>query len=171
MKGLQISKANESDILNISVLKKQVFISTYALSGVNNEFSNHITSEFSIEKIKSSISDKNKIILLAVRKGFLIGIAEVFLNKTHQATNDLSPELNVLYVFEHTKGMGVGYKLISEAEKIVSEMGFSGLWLTVYYNNQNAITFYKRQKYKDIGKEYFEMQGKKYENRILFKQF
>ncbi len=171
MKNLKIRKATELDIRNISVLKKQVFISTYALSGINNEFSNHITAEFSIERIEESIKDKNKIILVAERKGFLIGIAEIFLNSMCKETGNLSPELNVLYVFEHVKGKGIGFKLISECENIVKEYNLPGLWLTVYHQNENAIQFYERQSYKDIGTYLFEMEGKKYENRIMYKQF
>lgn len=171
MKGLIIRRALEADVLNISVLKKQVFISTYALSGINIEFSKHINYEFSEEKIRENILDSQKIILVAERKDFLIGIAEIFLNSTCKEAGSLSPELNVLYVFEHLKGKGIGFKLISECENIVKEHNFPGLWLTVYHQNKNAINFYERQLYKDIGQFYFEMEGKKHENRIMFKRF
>lgn len=171
MKELLIRKAKESDILNISVFKKQVFISTYALSGINEEFSNHITSHFSIEKIRENVFDENMLVLLAEREGFLVGLAEIFLNSTCKETENSSPELNVLYVFEHFKGQGIGYKLITECEREVKQMGMPGLWLTVYHQNQNAIKFYNRQNYRDVGMYLFEMEGKKYENRIMFKQF
>lgn len=166
-----IRRAVFSDALNLSVLKKQVFISTYACNGIKQDFSNHITSEFSVDKIENSINDENKIVLLAEINDFLVGCAELYLNSTCEETKDISPELNVLYVFEHAKGVGVGYSLISEAENILKKMNFPGLWLTVYYENIDAIKFYKRQLYEDIGLYLFEMEGEKYENRIMFKKF
>lgn len=171
MKNLVIRKATVKDALNLSVLKKQVFISTYALSGINNDFSSHIISEFSIEKIKDQINDPEIIVLLAEKNGFLVGCAELFLNNTCKETGDSSPELNVLYVFEHLKGRGIGYKLISECESVLNEKKYPGMWLTVYHKNKAAIEFYKRQSYKDIGRYDFEMEGKYYENRIMFKRF
>jgi len=168
---LKIRRATIKDTRNLSVLKKQVFISTYALDGINQDFSNHINSELSEEKIENDLKDKNRIILLAEKNGFLIGCAEVFINSICKETGDSSPELNVLYVFEHAKGIGVGYSLISEAEQILKEMNFPGLWLTVYHKNFNAIKFYERQSYKDIGLWLFEMEGEKHENRIMFKRF
>ena len=169
MSELKIRRAEELDILNLSVLKKQVFISTYAIEGIDKDFSNHITTNFSVDKIEEDLNDKSKIILLAENKGFLIACAEIFLNSFCKETGDSSPELNVLYVFEHAKGKSVGYKLITEAENILKEMNFPGLWLTVYHENMNAIKFYQRQSYNDIGLWLFEMEGEKYENRIMFK--
>ncbi len=171
MEGLTIRKANRKDVLNLSVLKKQVFISTYALNGINNEFSNHITENLSEDMVLKSTEDQNKLILLAEKEGFLLGCAELFLNSNCKETRNKSPELNVLYVFEHVKNKGIGYKLITESENVVKKMGYPGIWLTVYHENINAIKFYQRQSYKDIGTFQFEMKGKFYENRIMYKSF
>lgn len=171
MKGLKIRKATREDVLNLSVLKKQVFISTYALNGINKDFSSHITKAFSENEILNNIEDPEKIVLLAEKHGFLIGCAEIGINSTCKETNNSSPELMVLYVFEHVKGQGVGYSLITDSERIAKEMKFPGLWLTVYHKNNEAIKFYLRQSYRDIGKWDFEMEGKSYENRIMYKHF
>lgn len=171
MKNLIVRRATTEDALNLSVLKKQVFISTYALSGINNDFSSHITSEFSIENTENQITNSNTIVLLAEKNGFLVGCAELVLNSTCKETGNSSPELNVLYVLEQMKGKGVGYKLISESESILKAKSYPGIWLTVYHKNMAAIEFYKRQSYKDIGRYDFEMGGKFYENRIMYKGF
>ncbi len=171
MEGLTIRTANRKDILNLSVLKKQVFINTYALNGIDSEFSNHITKNLSEDMILKSIEDENKLILLAEKDEFLLGCAELFLNSTCQETKNKSPELNVLYVFEHAKNKGVGYKLLTESERVAKRMDYPGMWLTVYHENFNAIKFYLRQSYKDIGTFQFEMEGKFHENRIMYKAF
>lgn len=171
MNGITIRKAIKSDALNLSVLKNQVFISTYAIDGIREDFSKYISQEFSVEKIENELNDENKIVLLAENKEFLIACAEIDLKNNCPEVNDNSPELTVLYVFEHFKGKGVGYALISEAEKLVKEKGFSGLWLTVYHQNRNALSFYKRQYYKVVGNTYFELGSVKYENKIMLKKF
>lgn len=170
MKKIEIRNANSQDVLNLSVLKKQVFISTYALEGIRSDFSRHINAEFSIEKTSKELNDKNKITLIAEHKDCIIGYAEIILNSNCNDLTENSPELSKLYVFEHFKGKGVGYSLISESENIARNKGFQGLWLTVYHLNRNAILFYKKQDYKIIGKTDFEMENQKYENKIMFKK-
>ena len=119
---------------------------------------------------ENAINDKNNIILIAESNGFLVGCAEISLLSNCPETKDNSPELTILYVFEHFKEKGVGYSLISKTENLVKEKGFSELWLTVYHLNENAISFYKRQNYKIIGSTFFEMGGNKYENKIMYKR-
>ncbi len=170
MKEIKIRRANITDVLNLSVLKKQVFISTYAINGIRKDFSEYINTEFSVNNTENAINDKNNIILIAESNGFMVGCAEMCLLSNCPETKDNSPELAILYVFEHFKEKGVGYSLISEVENLVKEKGFSGLWLTVYYLNKNAISFYKRQNYKIIGSTFFEMGGNKYENKIMYKR-
>lgn len=170
MKEIKIRRANITDALNLSVLKKQVFISTYAINGIRKDFSEYINTEFTVNNTENAINDKNNIILIAESNGFLVGCAEMCLLSNCPETKDNSPELTILYVLEHFKEKGAGYSLISEVENLVKEKGFSGLWLTVYHLNENAISFYKRQKYKIIGSTFFEMGGNKYENEIMYKR-
>lgn len=171
MKNIKIRRATKEDVLNLSVLKKQVFISTYAIDGIRKDFSEYITSEFSEENLQENLKDENRIVLVAEQNDFLIGCAEIEINNRCNETKDNSPELTVLYVFEHAKGKGIGYRLITECESIVKRLNYPGLWLTVYHQNFNAIQFYNRQQYKDIGQWFFEMGGEKHENRIMFKRF
>ncbi|MCK5170320.1 MAG: GNAT family N-acetyltransferase [Bacteroidales bacterium] len=168
--SIKIRKAELTDALNLLVLKKQVFISTYAINGIRKDFSEYINAEFSVNNTENAINDKNKIILIAESNGFMVGCAEINLLSNCPETKDNGPELNIMYVFEHFKGKGVGYSLISKIENLVKEKGFPGLWLTVYHLNENAISFYKRQNYKIIGSTFFEMGGNKYENKIMNKR-
>ena len=171
MKKIKTRRAELADASNLSVLKRQVFISTYATNGIRKDFSEYINTEFTVNNTENAINDKNNIILIAESNGFLVGCAAISLLSNCPETKDNSPELNILYVFEHFKGKGIGYSLISKAENLVKEKGFPGLWLTGYHLNENAISFYKRQNYKIIGSTYFEMDGKKYENKIMLKSF
>ncbi len=164
--SIKIRKAELNDALNLSVLKKQVFISTYAINGIRKDFSEYINTEFTVNNTENAINDKNNIILIAESNGFMVGCAEISLLSNCPETKDNIPELTILYVFEHFKEKGVGYSLISEVENLVKEKSFPGLWLTVYHLNENAISFYKKQKYKIIGSTFFEMGGNKYDNKI-----
>lgn len=170
MKEIKIRRANITDALNLSVLKKQVFISTYAINGIRKDFSEYINTEFTVNNIENAINDKNNIILIAESDGFMVGCAEINLLSNCPETKDNSPELTILYVFEYCKEKGAGYSLISKTENLVKAKGFLGLWLTVYHLNENAISFYKRQNYKIIGSTFFEMSGNKYENKIMYKR-
>jgi len=85
--------------------------------------------------------------------------------------NITGPELSVLCVSRHFQGQGIGYKLLTHADEETKKNNGSGLWITAYYQNQNALDFYSRQNYVVAGKCFFEMGENKYENWVFYKSF
>lgn len=60
-----IRVAKKSDINSLAVLKQQVWISTYAIEGLTEQFSDYVLSEYSVKNIRKSIIDKNKLTFVA----------------------------------------------------------------------------------------------------------
>jgi diamine N-acetyltransferase len=160
--------ANIEDSKNITVLKQQVWIATYAVEGIRNEFSNYVLTEFTPEKIRSTIQDKNRIILIAENNNHLVGCVEIALNEKCpvELGNDC-PEIAVLYVLERFMGKGIGKMLLHEAIEKIKKLGYKSTWLTVYYKNHKALEFYQRNHFISIGSTNFVMDGNRYENKVM----
>jgi len=75
-----IRAAEISDVNNLTVLKQQVWIATYAVEGIRTEFSTYVLSEFTSDKLLETILDKNKILLIAEIDNHLVGCVEVNLS-------------------------------------------------------------------------------------------
>lgn len=161
--------ANSSDILKLSVLFKQVYIATYGINGVSDEFANFITDRFSVERLEKLVTNTPENIIVADYQNNLIGVAEVELDKECPVQKIVAPELSKLYILEWFCGKGVGQNLIQEAENLVIQKGLNQMWLWVLETNLRAINFYSKQGYKEIGKASFQMEVNKYENIVMLK--
>jgi diamine N-acetyltransferase len=168
--GIIYRKATPKDVIKLSILFKTVYIQTYGIEGVSDEFANFIIKQFSVERLHSLIENNPDTIIVAVYKGNLVGVAEIEFDKKCPIDNIIAPELNKLYILEWFSGKGIGYNLLAEAENIVKLKGLNELWLWVLVSNERAISFYEKQKFKHIGNAPFQMEVNKYDNKVMLKQ-
>ncbi len=167
----KIREAQIQDVISIVMLKIQVWLDTYATQGVNSEYAEYLASEITKGKTEAIISNPNKKLFLVEYNSNLIACYQLDYDTYCPVNSIVEPELSVLYVSRHFQGKGIGYRLLVHAEQEVKRNNDSGLWLTAYYQNQNAINFYHRQNYKVAGKCYFEMGENQYENWVFYKEF
>lgn len=167
-KKVKIRLAVSSDVKKLSVLKQQVWISTYAIEGITDEFSEYVLSEFSLDRVGNLISDKNRIILLASMDHFVVGCAEILLSSDCPVTlKGPSLEILTLYVLENFHGFGIGKKLLDKCLEEIKLLNFHNVWLTVYHKNDNAFGFYSNQNFNHIGNTYFELGADKHKNYVM----
>lgn len=165
---MHIRKANLDDVLNLAVLKQQVWIATYAEEGIRAEFSKYVLDTFTVDNIQKNIQDKNRIVLVAENDNHLVGCVEIALKARCPVENEAnSPEITVLYVLERFIGKSIGKRLLEKAIEQIKEFGSKSTFLTVYHKNHKALEFYKRYGFKSIGSTNFIMDGNSYLNNIL----
>ena len=169
-KVITYREANLSDVKKLSILFKQVYIQTYGVDGVSDEFANFITVQFSVERITSIITNYPNCLIVACNGNNLVGVAEIEYNKSSPVGNIVAPELNKLYILEWFCGQGIGEKLLSMVEQLVKQSGATQIWLWVLETNQRAIQFYQKHHYKTIGNASFQMETNSYENKVMLKK-
>lgn len=169
-KNILYRKAKIEDSKKLSVLYKQVYIQTYGVEGVSDEFANFITKQFSVERIENTVRQNPNCVLVAVYNNNLVGVAEIEFSKKCPIGNIVAAELNKLYILEWFCGMGIGEKLLEFAEDIVKKEGENDIWLWVLESNNRAINFYEKHNYNCIGNASFQMETNKYENKVMLKR-
>lgn len=167
---IEYRPAQAADLLKLSVLFKQVYIATYGVEGVSDEFANFITRQFSVERLEQLIARHPENLIVAVYKNNLVGVTEIEFDKKCPVEGIVAPELNKLYILEWFCGKGIGRRLLEEAEQVVRAKGNDQLWLWVLDSNARAISFYSKHGYKDIGQASFRMEVNTYENRVMVKK-
>lgn len=168
--NFQYRNARPDDAIKLSVLLKVVYIQTYGIEGVSDEFANFITKQFSVERILNLIHEQPDAILVAEYQNNLVGVCEITFAKQSPVGHITAPELNKLYILESFCGKGIGYHLLELAENTARSKGEKQMWLWVLKSNQRAIHFYKRQDYHIIGKALLEMETNTYENEVMCKE-
>jgi ribosomal protein S18 acetylase RimI-like enzyme len=155
----------------LSALAIQVFLSTYAPSGVSLEVAREALDSFSERVFLSRLEDPNARFVLAIRESALLGFAEVRLNQPSPAPSDVgSVELARLYVQPGAQRRQIGSTLLRRSEDVARLVGAKNLWLTVWAGNAVAIDFYRASSYRELGKTTFVMGQSSYENLLMARE-
>jgi len=166
---IQIRRARPNDALKLSILYKTVYINTYGFEGVSDEYANFIEEQFSPSFLESKIKKNEGFQLVADFKNNLVGVAEICYDKQNPIDDITRPELSKLYILEAFSRQKIGSKLLTEAEKIIQDEGYSAYWLCVWALNPKAISFYEKIGFKSQGNVPFQMETNCYENMVMIK--
>lgn len=169
-KDISIRKAILKDSKKLSILYKQVYIKTYGIDGVSDEFANFITNQFSVSRIESTITSYPDSIIVAEYKNNLVGVLEIEFDKKCPIDTIISAELNKLYILEWFSNRGIGEKLLLEAENTLKDKHLAKFWLWVLDSNTRAINFYKKHGFEQIGTAPFKMETNTYNNIVMLKK-
>jgi diamine N-acetyltransferase len=162
--------ADGADAPCLSALARQVFLETYATSGVNLPLAREAEAQFSVSTLLERLREPCGRTTLAERSGHLIAFAEVMLGARHALLPPgPSAELTRLYVQAPFLRQGVGRQLLGRAEALASAGGASTLWLTAWVGNKRALAFYASQGYKQLGSTNHSFEGVVVENRLFAK--
>lgn len=166
---IEIRLASFTELLQLSLLFKVVYIETYGLEGVSQEFADFTDSQFSIEELQSKVASKDSKIWVAEFKGNLVGALHLEKLRANPINQHQGPEINKLYVLKNFYGQGIGQALLKEAEDYLRKTERFKVWLWTLSSNERAVKFYQRSGYKDIGRAFFQMAVNKYENTVMTK--
>jgi ribosomal protein S18 acetylase RimI-like enzyme len=169
--GLTLRSALPPDALCLSVLALQVFLDTYATTGIRPSLAREVLSEYSQDRFSAAMASAETCIVVAEVDAHLVGFAQIMLASSHDlAPPGVQAELLRLYVQERFTGAQVGTRLLAEAERIAVASGATVMWLKTWVHNHRALAFYLRRGYSDRGRTLFTFEGESHENRLYAKQ-
>lgn len=165
---LAIRQAKADDALNLAALAIQVWLHTYATTGIRKVLAEYVLSEYTQAHFLERTADPAHLLLVAEADNHLVGYADLAFASPCATAPDLRTELATLYIQEHFTGRGIGGRFLeacaSEARRRCGDPGF---WLSVYHLNARAIAFYRKHGFEAHGSFFFEFGGERHENFIL----
>lgn len=169
--AVQIRPATQEDALCLSVLATQVFLDTYATTGIRPAIAREVQHSFSVSTIAGLLDQDGTFFHVAERDGHLLGFSQATIGTRQELIIATHPaELDRLYVQEPFTRTGLGSLLLHASESSAIQRDADLMWLTPWVHNARALQFYARQGYADIGGTSFFMDGEAHENRVLCKQ-
>jgi ribosomal protein S18 acetylase RimI-like enzyme len=160
--------ASSADAECLSALARQVFLETYATSGVRLALAREAEAQFSVAALLRRFSEPSRRTTLAEREGHLVAFAEVVLGAGHPLVAASSAaELTRLYVQSPFVRHGIGRQLLRHSEASACAEGASTLWLTAWVGNKRALAFYASQGYEQLGSTEYAFEGESFENRLF----
>lgn len=169
LSSINFRQAVPEDAAKLSLLFKQVYIHNYAFEGVSDEYANFLADNFSLDKVESSIKEKNYSIVVAEYNKNLIGAVKLSYSQHCPYKDITAPELDKLYVLERFCGMGIGTRLLEEAEKLALSNDDKYIWVYVWQHNARAINFYTKKGFENLGAVAYPMEVNTYYNLVMVK--
>lgn len=146
---LRIELATTQDIETLTNLEIVTYRETYLETIGTKDVETRIIQKFGPDKQLIEISEPNRKIFIAWVGTEAIGFTQVLLPGKNVAW------LEALYVKKCFQGQGIGEKLFKKCIETAQMSKYSIIQLHVYDKNLQAIRFYLKYKFKEIGKKSF----------------
>jgi len=161
--------ATPGDALCLSVLATQVFLDTYATSGINTDLAREASRVYSLAAFERRLRDPNVEITVAQHGEWLVGFMDLAFDTVCPVPAINGIEVLRLYVQAPFQGCGIGRRLMAMAERKAQERVAAHVWLTAWVGNARALKVYPALGYRDVGATQYVIERKAYENRVFAK--
>lgn len=166
---LAYRRAAPADAPLLSVLATQVFLDTYATSGIDADLAQEATAVYAKQVFEQRLADDDIEIVLALAADRLVAFVDIAQATRCPVQDVTGAEVFRLYVQRPFLRRGIGRALLQVAERSARRRQHTGLWLTAWAGNTGAIAFYRALGFRDVGRTEYIIEGQGYENRVLYK--
>lgn len=156
--SIEILKIDISDIETLQSLSIQTFYETYSDRNTPENMEIYVSKNFSSEKLKKDIEQKDSEIYFALMDKTPVGYLKVNYNDIQTELNyPNSIELERIYVLKEHQGHKIGQLLFNKALSLGKQKNMNFLWLGVWSQNTKAIHFYEKNGLKKFRTHLFKL--------------
>ena len=153
-----VRQATAADAELLAELGARTFSETFAADNTAEDMAAYLASSFGPALQAAELAEPQSIFLIAEVKGIAAGYAKLKPGEPpHGVTVDQPIELVRLYVAHEWLGRGVGAALMQVCIDQSREKGHRTLWLGVWEHNTRAHAFYRKWKFRDVGRHIFQL--------------
>lgn len=155
-----IRSATYADAQSLAALSIQVWLDTYAVEGLRQEYAEYALSTFTETYFVSLLQKEEISIFIATHQGAIQGYIQANRHSRYHQ-QDLGFEVERLYVLGRFQGLGIGRRLLSQ---MVDKLG-ERYWLYTWVKNESN-RFYEKLGLALIGKHRFQFHQWEIENNV-----
>lgn len=157
-----------ADAPRLAALATQVWLQTYATTGIDDVMAAHVLSEFSPPSFGRWIAQAQTQLLVAEVERRLVGYARLSHGAPCPTGGAATVELATLYVQEPFTHAGIGSVLLGHGLARLRERDTCArLWLSVNAGNTRALGFYQRHGFEARGTTHFVLGDERHLNHVL----
>jgi ribosomal protein S18 acetylase RimI-like enzyme len=169
MDKIVIRKVSITDIGGLQKIGKQTFQETFSAVNTEENMQKYLEKGFSIEKLTAELTDKNAEFYFATLDGKVIGYLKLNFGQSQtELKDDKALEIERIYVLKEYHGKKVGQLLYEQAIEIAKQKNADFVWLGVWEENHQAISFYKKNGFIRLNKHIFKL-GDEEQTDIMMK--
>lgn len=153
---MELRYGGPKDAKVLAEIGKKTFYDAYVKDVDLKNLKTVIEETFSEELQLKEINNSDTLFLIAEVNGKIAGYAKLIRNASNEhITGKDHMELSRIYLLQEYIGKGIGKELMQRCIDEARQRDCNSLWLGVWENNQNAIGFYKKQGFREVGSHAF----------------
>jgi GNAT superfamily N-acetyltransferase len=168
---IQLQEICFQDQKKLEKLVAKVYHPVYKHLWKNDDSSWYINRFYSKENLKKELSNIDAEYYFVIFKSQDVGILRIDFNRPLEShIKDSNVYLHRIYLGSEVHGKGIGKALFNWVEKRAKEKGNSSIWLKAMDTQEQALHFYTKLEYENIGKTSldFELIKKDFSGMIIF---
>jgi ribosomal protein S18 acetylase RimI-like enzyme len=155
---IYLTKVKLTDVPLLQNIGKQTFYETFSEDNTAGNMAKYLEEGFSIDKLRSELSDHNAEHYFAKLDNRVIGYLKLNFGKAQtELKDDKALEIERIYVLKEFHGQKVGQLLYEKAIEIAKQANAHYIWLGVWEKNLRAIHFYKKNGFVAFDKHIFKL--------------
>lgn len=170
MNQLNIHKASINDLELIKRIGRETFFETFSESNTEADMKTYLDENFNDSKLAAELNNPDSYFFIAWDDQDPVGYLKLNSGKAQtEIGDDVSVEIERIYVKQAYHGKKVGQVLYEKALEIARQMNKEFIWLGVWEENPKAIRFYEKNGFVAFDQHIFKM-GEDEQTDIMMKK-
>ena len=163
-----ICRGSVTDAAELAAFAAKTFKGTYSADSNPDDLRAHLATTFGLAQQAAELADPLVFTILARLNGRLVAYAQVRRNTPPLCVTQPDPiELYRFYVDQRAHGSGLASRLMQVVHQAARELQSHHIWLSVWERNPQAIAFYKKEMFVDVGSAFYVVGPDKQTDRVL----
>jgi len=156
--SLTIRLARPEDAATVGAFGERSFRETFGPDNRPDDMDAYCAATYALERQRAELVAPDRITLLAEAAGVLAGYAQLREGPAPACVTGSDPiELLRFYVDSRWHGRGIASALMEQTLIQARRRGRRTLFLAVWERNPRAIAFYRKQGFRDVGAQSFQL--------------
>jgi diamine N-acetyltransferase len=164
----QFRRGDRGDAATLADFAAHAYAQAFGHATRPDDLAAYLASNFSEQLQAVELTDPGVITILATSDRILAGYAQVRRHTPPKCVTGRDPaELWRFYVDRPWQGRGLAGPLLRAALSASAELGGRTVWLSVWEGNARAISFYRKNGFRDVGVHPFWVGADRQTDRIM----
>jgi GNAT superfamily N-acetyltransferase len=167
---LSIRLAGPDDAAAVGAFGERSFRETFGPDNRPEDMEAYCAATYALERQRAELTASDRVTLLAEVEGVLAGYAQLRDGPAPASVTGPDPiELLRFYVDRRWHGQGIAAMLMEQTVAHARRRGRRTLFLAVWERNPRAIAFYRKQGFRDVGAQPFQLGQDVQTDRVMMR--
>ena len=168
--NVTIKQAQITDITQLQAISTLTFVESFEKENSPENMATYLAEHFSTNQLALELSNPNSSFYFAEENEQIVGYLKINV-ETAQTEKKFQNALEIerIYVKKAVQGKQIGQQLLEKAINIARNKKYAFIWLGVWENNKQAITFYEKNGFEVFDQHLFVL-GEDQQRDLLMKR-